>query len=434
MSKYCALPDTQRAVFHEYVSYAFSPQEGPPEYDPEEDETQREQLGSRRGLYPDDVATRPAENGLERLETDDPPDPLCVCRHYWFETNIRGEGLLTPGLSAVASPPENRRGGHVRELLRHSLEEYREREAPFSLLWPFRYRFYRQYGWDTTNRYLRVECEPEDLAFARARREPDGSEHEFRALEADDYPALESVYERYADRYDCRIDRDGDWWRYRIFENWTTDPFVYVWERDGKPAAYLRYVIDGDWGDRTMTVSELVAVDLEAFRAALAFCHDHDSQVSAVKLRLPVDTPLFDIATDPDELEVEYHTGPMARIVDVERALRVLSYPGGTEETITLAVTDPLVDWNDGTFELAVADGNGSCHRLGTAVTSDGTRVDERGDVDAILDIATLSQLAIGARSGGALERARRLECDSAGLESLERLFPERNIFLEEGF
>jgi len=31
MSIYAAVPEHQRDVFHEYVSYAFAPEEGPPE-------------------------------------------------------------------------------------------------------------------------------------------------------------------------------------------------------------------------------------------------------------------------------------------------------------------------------------------------------------------------------------------------------------------
>ncbi|MCU4752772.1 GNAT family N-acetyltransferase [Halobacteria archaeon AArc-curdl1] len=420
MTEYRPIPEDQREIFHEYVSYAFSPQEGPPVYDPDEHATPRNRLGTQRGLF---------ESGAP-----EDANPLCVCRHYWFNTRIRDGSYLTPGLSAVASPPEHRRTGYVRELLEYSLEEYREREAPFSVLWPFSYRFYRQYGWDTTNRYLTVECEPERLSFARNRLERTVNNHQFRALDADEYAALESVYERHGERYDCTIERDADWWRYRVFEEWQTDPFVYVWERDGETAGYIRYVIDGDWGERSMRVSELVATDLEGFLALLAFCHDHDSQVTEVRIRLPVDTPLFDIATDPDELEVEYHTGPMARIVDIERALSALPYPTGFETTITLAVTDPLVDWNDGTFELAVAHGTGSCRRLEMGESVDSTVASDGSETDVTLDIATLSQLAIGARSVDALKRAGRLEAEAKPIETLETLFPERNIFLDEGF
>ncbi|MFP9190527.1 enhanced intracellular survival protein Eis [Natrialbaceae archaeon A-CW1-1] len=410
MLDYRPLPDAQRDVFHEYVTYAFRPEDGPPAYDPDEHDTPQSRLGAKRGLYPDGA--------------DEDTEPLCVCNHYWFDATVRGESHPTPGLSAVASPPEHRRGGHVRQLLEASLEEYRERAAHFSILWPFRYRFYHQYGWETTNRHLLLECDPDDLSFAGERLASDlTASTRYRQLEADEWETLAPVYETHAGRHDLTLERDGDWWRYRVFQRWTTDPFVYVWERDGEPAAYVAYTIEGDWGDRTMMVSDIGYVDLEAFLAVLSFCRDHDSQVNAVQVRLPVDTPLYDVAPAPDALEAEYQTGPMVRIVDVTRTLSALSYPD-TDASVTLEVSDPLVDWNDGRFALTVDGGVGTCER----VDGDGT------SADVILDIATLSQLAVGSRSVAALERVDRLEAHESVLAVLEGLFPERPVYLGDGF
>ncbi|MFP8955375.1 enhanced intracellular survival protein Eis [Natrialbaceae archaeon A-CW3] len=410
MPDYRPLPEEQRDVFHKYVTYAFRPEDGPPEYDPEEHDTPQSRLGAKRGLYPDDAA--------------EDAEPLCVCSHYWFNATVRGKRHPTPGLSAVASPPEHRRGGHVRQLLEASLEEYREREAHFSILWPFRYRFYRQYGWETTNRHLLVESEPDDLSFAGERLASElTAPTRYRKLEADEWETLAPVYETHAGRHDLTLERSGDWWRYRIFQRWTTDPFVYAWERDGEPAAYVAYTIEGDWGDRTMMISDIGYVDIEAFLAVLAFCRHHDSQVNAVRVRLPVDTPLFDVATDPDAFDAEYETGPMGRIVDVERTLSALSYPG-VDGSLTIQVSDPLVDWNDDTFVLTADGGVGTCERV------DG----DSSSADVSLDIATLSQLAVGSRSVPALERAGRLEATESVLETLSALFPERPVYLGDGF
>ncbi|UTF54125.1 GNAT family N-acetyltransferase [Natronosalvus rutilus] len=405
MTIYRALSEDERDRFHEYVSYAFTPTDGPPAYDPAEHDRPRALLGDRRGLFPDGGG-----------------DPFCVCKHYWFDVHVRGDEHSVAGLASVASPPEHRRSGYVRDLLAASLEEYRDRGATLAALWPFRHRFYRQYGWTTANRQLRVECDPADLSFARTRLEAGTIENgRYRRLEADDYETLDPVYGHHAARYDLSINRDADWWRYRVFENWETDPFVAVWERDGEPAGYLEYTIDGDWGDRTMDVAELAYTDVEAFLALLSFCRDHDSQVQTVRFRLPVDTPLLDVASDPDDLETELEGGPMVRIVDVSRALSVLSYPT-VDASVTLAVDDPLATWNDGVFELSVESGDGTCERVPVP------------DSNIALDVGTLSQLAVGVRPARALERAGRLDVSPGTLETLETLFPARSVFLRDGF
>ncbi len=428
MSIYAAVPEHQRDVFHEYVSYAFAPEEGPPEYDPEEHDTPRNRLGSMRGIYDDvdDLESGRDDTGVVRFaDNADPPAPRAVCKHYWFRSRVRGQLHETPGLSAVATPPEHRRRGAVKRLLRGSLEEYRARGSAFAVLWPFSYAFYNQYGWDTTNEYLSVECTPSDLAFTRDRLEHEGT---YRRLEAEDCSVLDPVYEYHASRYDLCLERSDAWWQHGIFERWTTDPFVYVWERNGEPAGYVVYTITGDWGDRTVQVGELAYTDLEAFSALLSFCHGHDSQAHTVTLRLPVDTPLFDMAPAVDDFEVTRKTGPMVRIVDVERTLASLEYPTAHSETheLTLEVTDPLLEWNTGTYTLEVSAGETTCRRITT----------EAAAVDPVtVDIATLSQLAVGARSASALERAGKLtNVSEQALETLETLFPARTVFLDDGF
>lgn len=411
MVEYRPLPDGTRETVHEYTSYAFSPEEGPPEYDPNEDDD-RVNLGSRRGVYEDGAP--------------EDADPLCVCRHHWFDARVRGEFHPTPGLAAVATPPENRRGGYVRRLIEASLEEYRERGARFSVLWPFRYRFYREYGWDTCNRSLIYESEPEALAFA-ADAVFDGA---YERIEADDYERIEPVYEAHGSEYALTLDRDEDWWRHRVFRGGSTDPFVYAWERDGEPRGYVIYSVEGEWGDRTLRVWKLAHVDHEAYLALLAFVYNHDSQVNEVRIREPEPERLLDLVPDPEDVDCSFEDGPMVRIVDVAETLSRLSYPD-EDARITLAVDDPLVDWNDGTFALEAAGGEAACEPTATDSGTDGT--EDRPD--ARLDVGALSQLVVGSRSAAELERVGRIEARSDdAIAALGRLFPREPVYLRDGF
>ena len=423
MTDYRPIPNDrdQRALFHEFRSYAFRAEEGVPAYDPDEHDTPRATMGARRGLYE-------TADGEGDSDADTDTDELrCACRHYWLAARVRGDDHPVAGLASVATPPEHRRQGYVRRLLEASLAEYRDRGDRFSLLWPFRYRFYRQYGWETANRIVTHECDPEVLSFARRadRSDRPGS---VRRLEADEYAALEPVYEAHRDRYSLAFARDEAWWRHRIFGGGETDPFVYAYERDGRVAGYLVYTIDGEWSDKTMRISEHAAVDREALLALLSFVSDHDSQVQSVRFRAPAAFPLRDLATDPDEIETTVETGPMVRIVDVAETLAALSYPDATA-SLTLAVDDPLAEWNDGRFALEVADGSASCERLESTPDVPET------DLDATLDAGALSQLVVGSRSAAALERTGRLEtADSGVTATLDDLFPKTEVYLGHFF
>ncbi|NKE37191.1 GNAT family N-acetyltransferase [Natronococcus sp. JC468] len=398
MTDYRPIPD-ERETFHEYRSYAFRPEGGVPAYDPDEHETVRDARGARRGIF---------------AEGDD--RPRTVCRHYWLEARVRGDARPVAGLASVATPPEFRREGNVRELLEGSLAEYRERGDRLSILWPFRYRFYRQYGWDTANRIVTHAASPEAFAFARGA--DNGS---FRPLEADEYAVLEPVYDAASEG--LAIERDEAWWRHRIFGGHDADPFVYVYERDGEPAAYLVYRIEREDGARTMRVSELAAVDREALFALFAFCADHDSQVDRVELRVSEMVPIRELARDPDAIETTLENGPMVRLVDVAAGLPELT-TSEADAALTLEVADPLADPNDGRFVLEVGDGAATCERV------DG----EDGEPDASLDIGALSQLAVGARSASDLAYAGRLEADAETVATLEELYPEGDVYLGHHF
>ncbi|ELY58457.1 acetyltransferase [Natronococcus amylolyticus DSM 10524] len=398
MADYRPIPD-ERERFHEYRSYAFRPEGGVPSYDPDEHEDPRSTRGARRGVF---VA------GDDR--------PRTVCRHYWLEARVRDDTYPVAGLASVATPPEFRREGNVRELLAGSLEEYRDRGDRLSILWPFQYRFYRKYGWETANRIVTHAASPDVFAFARG-----ADEGSFRSLGADEYDVLEPVYD--AAREGLALERDEAWWRHRIFAGHDADPFVYVYERDGEPAGYLVYRIERDDGARTMQVSELAAVDGEALLALFAFCADHDSQVERVELRVSEAVPVRELALEPDEIETTVENGPMVRLVDVAEGLPALT-ASEVDAALTLEVADPLADWNDDRFVLETADGIVTCERAD----------DPDGEPDATLDVGALSQLAVGARSASDLAYAGRLEADSGTVGSLETLFPETDVYFGHFF
>ncbi|NHN49641.1 GNAT family N-acetyltransferase [Halostella sp. JP-L12] len=394
MVEYRRVPDDRDAEFGETIHYAFAPEEGPPDAD---DERSDGSSFVRRGLF----------EGEEML---------CVCKHRSFRMRLRGEFRDVAGLSAVATPPEHRRKGHVRRLLSESLSEYRERGDLLSALWPFDCGFYGQYGWATANRYATYEMPPESLAFAA-----DAASGDHRPLGPDDWAAADRVYDTHAERFALAMDRTETWWRERVFDSsWRDPPYAYGWERDGELAGYVVYRVNDKGEEKTLAVREFAYADREARLNLLYFLYNHDSQVDSVKLSLPESNYLLDEVDDPAEVDCELGLGPMVRLVDVAETLSALAYPA--DGAVALAVSDPFADWNDGTFELAVEDGAATCRPT-----------DAPADVE--LGVGALSQLVVGYRSAEALAAAGELDATSAdALETLAALFPETDPFLREFF
>ena len=413
---YRPFPEERDDEFRAFMRYAFSPEEGP--YDPEKDDDDREHLADYRGLF-------------------DGEEPVAVCGHHDFSLRIRGRNRDVAGLSAVASPPEHRRRGHIERLLRESLTEYRDDDVRFSALWPFEHSFYRRYGWATVSRYRWVKAPPEQLAFAAETTDGDDETGEFRRLDEDDYDAAADLLAATAERYDFTLARTEAWWREYTLRGWKTDPFVYGFERDGALWALLSYEFEerGDGDGRAMVVSDAAVADPADWDLVFRFCRDHDSQVERVRLRLPADVSLLDRVDDPREVTEEVRAGPMFRLVDVAAALRELSPDPGLETEFALAVDDPLVDWHDRPVRVTVADGTVEAERVGA-----GGDLGEsaRGDADVTAGIGALSQLYAGYRDVEDLRAHAALEiADGApdGLAAdLAALFPPRRTFLREGF
>ncbi len=422
MVEYRPFPESREDEFRAFTRYAFSPERGP--YDSEEAED-RTFLADGRGLFDGD-------------------EPLAVCAHHAFDLRIRGADRRVAGLSAVACPPEHRRCGHVRRLLRESLSEHRADGIAVSALWPFEYGFYRRFGWATASRYTHLTAAPEELSFAAEAVDPGAGR--FRRLGVDDYPAVAALLETVADRYDLTMARSAAWWEHRSLRSWETDPFVYGYERDEELRGLLSYTFSEgeDKNERTMTVSDAVAADETAWLHLLRFCRNHDSQAGEVRIRAPPDVDVLDRVADPRAVTQEDRTGPMVRLVDVADALELLE-PGeppsgaaaerdgptaGPVASFDLAVEDPLVPWNDGRFTVRVDAADGA---VSVTPTDEPAADDATSRPTASVDVGTLSQLFVGYLSVAEAARLGRLDPGPAQ-STLERLFPPRRTFLREGF
>ena len=420
--EYRSVPDERSDEFDAFMRYAFAPAEGP--YDPDEADD-KDTIAETRGVF----------------DADD--DPVAVCAHHSFSLRIRGTDREVAGLSAVASPPEHRRQGNVGRMLRESLTEYRERGIHVSTLWPFEYRFYAAYGWATASRYRHLTAPPDQLGFVDDLI-PTASDAagNFRPLDETDYADVKPVLAAMADRYDLTMDWTEEWWRERTLQGWKTDPFVYGWEREGELRGICAYSFDDDADDAVMRVTDVAVADDEAWFQLLRFFRNHDSQVAEVRIRAPPDAPLLDLVQDPRAVDCEVRTGPMVRLVDVAAALEALDPDPDIETAFSLSVADSVVDWNDATFRVAVADGAVSVQPTGGS-ESDGTEPDT---ADAAVDIGTLSQLYVGYKSVDEAVRSDGLAVDSpvaaesapadesAVAADLRALFPPRTTHLREGF
>ena len=80
-----------------------------------------------------------------------------------FHIYIGKEKFKMGGVAGVATYPEYRRSGYVKELLQHSLQTMKKDGYTVSMLHPFAVSFYRKYGWELCANLLKCHISKSDL-------------------------------------------------------------------------------------------------------------------------------------------------------------------------------------------------------------------------------------------------------------------------------
>ena len=387
MTTFRPVPEADRRRYREILQYAFSPQQGPLTDGPEES-----LVGpfDRYGVYADG-------------------ELVSTCKLYELDAWIRDGYGPIGGLGAVATPPEHRRNGYIRELCRGVLAEFENRGAGLVTLWPFQTSFYANLGWATANRLTRYECPPGALPAHDA-------EGKMCQLAADEWERLQPAERAHGEGFALSLRRSERWWRERTLTNWTggAEPYVYAYEREGEVAGYLTYSVTDDENE-TLSVEVLAYADEEAYRALLSFLGTHGAQIERVAFTRPEGADLFGRVDEPERVDCEVTPGAMVRLTSVD-AVAFYTLPGNLD--CTLAVSDPLAE-EETTARLTVEDGDVSV-----------TEGVEPGQVDATVDIGTLTQLVVGTHGVADALRFGGLTVESEELrQELDSVFEPQPVY-----
>lgn len=254
--------------------------------------------------------------------------------------NIRDMQLKMAGIAGVATYPEYRRNGYVKDLLHHTLLMMREKGFSISMLHPFSVPFYRKYGWELFCDRLICEVDSDNLVmqervYGRIKRCTKEAHNE----------DIEDIYQQYASSFSGMLVRDSNWWSSSVYQDYLGAVYYDPMHR---PTGYMLYKIK----DGEMIVAEFVPLNAEARKGLWNFICQHDSMISKLTITTYKDDPLFYTLKEP---RVRAKVTPyfMVRIVDTEQFLN--QYPfnwSNSGEAITLTITDSFAAWNNKTFIL----------------------------------------------------------------------------------
>ncbi|RAT04436.1 acetyltransferase [Bacillus cereus] len=324
-----------------------------------------------------------------------------------FHIYIGKEKFKMGGVAGVATYPEYRRSGYVKELLQHSLQTMKKDGYTVSMLHPFAVTFYRKYGWELCANLLVCHLTKSDLVM---KKQVNGTVKRFNK---ENHPEeVEKLYETFAERFSGMLVRNEKWWLQAVYEDLT---LAIYYDENKTAAGYMLYKIEKS----KMTVEEFVPLHNEARNGLWNFICQHDSMIKELEMTVSENEQLLYTLQEP-RVKTEIKPYFMGRIVDVEQFLKQYELNwNNVQQEVILHITDSFAQWNNITVRLAN-------HEI--------TIIEEPIDKGIKLDINALSTILLGYKRPLELNELELINGSEEEIRAFEKIVPVREAFIYDFF
>ncbi len=343
--------------------------------------------------------------------------------YHVYKLKIHDKIFDMGGIWGIVTSPHYRNRGYIGAILHEMLEDMNERHIPISVLYPFKYAFYEQFGWKLANHayFYRIELEH---IITRPITTRTVREVEIKKREVPE--DIKTAYRHFFERYNFIVDRTDRNWRDTI--DFKKPGFWFVcYDENDIPCGYvgLRFLEKDEWWwlnldeqERTIHLRDIVWNDRETKQALFNFLKSHRGHRKFAMFSVSDHFyPSTVICNYRDIIRVR--PGGMARIVNVKDLFEAFDYP--IETDFVLRVIDDFFSPNNKSFRFKVTKGKATLEE-----TSDSP--------DVTISIGSLSQMATGYRNASQLWESWEIDCMKDMLPILDKLFPSRINFLRDFF
>lgn len=332
-----------------------------------------------------------------------------------YEVLYDGQWVGMVGLGGVASLPEYRRGGAIRQIVNTALREMYAGGTLFSCLYPFSHAYYRQFGYELCQLSPEYGLSIEALSHFQC-------EAKVRMLQpGEKIEELQAVFERFFSGCNLPVRRQERHWKHLT----GSDPYkerryTYLLEDEEGPSAYVVFTPQGDDNNRVCRVYEMAFTSPKGLSDVLGFLYRLSAQYTKVRLSLPEGIPLPALMRESYEVKLGLFSHQMTRVVHLQQALQKKRHPDGAEYTVR--VRDAVIPENDGVFHVRCQSGAVSAAKL-----------PDTADADLTADVRAMTQLLLGFLSLD--EALYRPDVQAASsLQTLRSVFIKRPVFLTDHF
>lgn len=352
-----------------------------------------------------------------------------INNHYDFY--LDGKAVKAGGIGGVATYPEYRETGAIREIFKALLLEAYKNGEVLSALYPFNHKFYRKFGYEVVPFRNEYKMHPNVLKDYHSLVTEEKCEVR-RWQAGEDIRDFLTVYNQFAPGFNLSALRTEEMMKEHLkFEKEYVDrKFSYIFSLGGQPVAYLIFKDEFNPQAAVLKVEECAWTCRAGFNSILNFLSRFSADYGSIVLPLPKGLDFLKIVHAPNAYEIEKHACQhfMVRVMNVLKLFEIIRKPADCD--FTIKIEDDLIEENNLTLRV-LAD---KVEILASADTAtDGTGLTNVSKPDIELDIRALSQLALGCTN--LYEAALRSDVKINGNEEmLRRVFTEKQILITESF
>lgn len=334
-----------------------------------------------------------------------------------FDIKLRSRDFKMHGVMGIASKPEYRNRGTIREIMIRMFKNMYDSNIPVSVLYPFKFSFYEMLGYKLVDEHIFYQFRISDIIY----RKTDYHIKEVVKIGDD----IRNVYDKVVSKFDYIAKRPTiDYWRGHFKGNYKficykgDQPVGYIIMRFSKP--------DEPWlksPEKTIQIREVFWLDQEAKQTIFNLLSSHRDQRKYIAGTFPANENIMDLLKTPRILRRIIVDNSMLRVIDVKTILENLEYPL-SDFTLTLHVNDEFCPWNNGYFTL-----NSMDNTINVVFKKSSENI-----IDIQIDISYFAQLVAGFRTVNDLLEFGFITVNNEKLEVLQKLFPKTNNYLHDFF
>ncbi len=336
-----------------------------------------------------------------------------------YKMFVRGVLMKMGGIAAVATKPHFRRQKQVTALVTESLKIMKENEQVVSVLYPFKFSFYRRYGYENCAELGWVIAPPKNILIPK----------DFQPLEIkeisheESFKVIMSIREKIGKKFNLVIFDSPKMWKENHLKKKSK---IFIIIENGKNVGYFITNLEkreGPWNVR-LNLRDAIVDSEKARLTVFDYIKKHTDQNKDFSFSFMGDERVTDYFDDLWEGGFKYQItgGPMFRVVDIEKAMELLEFKKNLEVSFSIKIDDEFAPWNTEQMNITIKNGKAKVERSNNKTA------------DLITDISVFTQLFTGYRTVYDLIESNKAIVIKEIAEKINLAFPKRYTRLRTFF